>query len=309
MAPNILHLDDVEPLDLARGPLAGHRQRLGAAAGAARAGLSRYVLGPGERPMPVHVHADEEELFYVVAGAGVSWQDGRTWRVQAGDLLVHLPGGAAHAIVAGDEGMEVLAFGAGSDTGMTWLPRAQAWWMGPRWLPDDGPSPFAKEVEAGPLERPEPEAGPPPASARLAEVPEKATDRPGYRERWRDLGRAAGSVACGVKHCVLEAGQLSSPPHWHSGEEEAFLVLAGGGEVLLDEVPHPVRPGSLIWCPPDTGVGHALRAGPDGMTYLAFGTRVAGEFVFYPRSGKVNLGHRLIFRPELLDYFDGEELD
>ena len=36
--------------------------------------------GAGERAMPVHVHADEEELFYVVAGDGVSWQDGRVHR-------------------------------------------------------------------------------------------------------------------------------------------------------------------------------------------------------------------------------------
>jgi hypothetical protein len=26
-------------------------------------------MGPGERAMPVHLHADEEELFYVLGGA------------------------------------------------------------------------------------------------------------------------------------------------------------------------------------------------------------------------------------------------
>ena len=30
--------------------------------------------------MPVHVHADEEELFYVLDGEGLSWQDGRAYR-------------------------------------------------------------------------------------------------------------------------------------------------------------------------------------------------------------------------------------
>ena len=48
----LCHWDDVPVTDLARGELAGRRRRLGAAAGAPRLGLSRYDLGPGERPMP-----------------------------------------------------------------------------------------------------------------------------------------------------------------------------------------------------------------------------------------------------------------
>ena len=83
---NLIHFDDVDPIVIDRGPLRGTRYRLGAAAGATRAGLSRYVLGPGERAMPVHVHADEEEHFHVLSGSGLSWQDGRTYAVAAGRL-------------------------------------------------------------------------------------------------------------------------------------------------------------------------------------------------------------------------------
>ena len=46
--------------------------------------------------MPVHVHADEEELFYVLDGEGLSWQDGRTYAVRAGDCVLHRPGAEAH---------------------------------------------------------------------------------------------------------------------------------------------------------------------------------------------------------------------
>ena len=58
MHPNLVHWDDVDELVIDRGPLQGRRRRLGAAAGATRIGLSRYELGPGQRAMPVHVHAD-----------------------------------------------------------------------------------------------------------------------------------------------------------------------------------------------------------------------------------------------------------
>lgn len=73
---------------------------------------------------PNLVHADEEELLYIVAGAGLSWQDRKAWHVRAGDLLVHLPQGAAHAIVAGEEGMEVLAFGTRRPGEFAWFPRS-----------------------------------------------------------------------------------------------------------------------------------------------------------------------------------------
>src|SRR5947209_1828884 len=103
----LAHWDDVEWTRIDRGPLQGERQRLGAAAGATRAGLSRYRMRPGERAMPVHVHADEEELFYVLGGIGLSWQDGRTHRVTAGDCICHRAGAEAHTIVAGGEELAV----------------------------------------------------------------------------------------------------------------------------------------------------------------------------------------------------------
>jgi uncharacterized cupin superfamily protein len=254
------------------------------------------------------VHADEEEHFYVLAGSGLSWQDGWTYRVQAGDLLVHPAQGAAHTIVGGDDALDVLAFGTGSDTGMTWLPRARAWWMGPHWLPDDAPNPFAQEAAAGPLELPEPEPGRPPHSASIADTPPGRTETPGYRETWRTLGEAAGSSLAGLNYNELEPGQMPCPQHIHSAEEECFVVLAGGGEALLGDETYPLRPGSVLWRPPASGVGHGLRAGPSGMTYLGFGTRRRGEWVYYPRSKKVSVrGSGVMFRVEPLDYFDGEE--
>jgi hypothetical protein len=36
-------------------------------------------------------------------------------------------------------------------------------------------------------------------------------------------------------------------------------------------------------------VPHSIRAGADGITYLAYGTRVAGDSVYYPEQGKIRL--------------------
>src|SRR6187200_286226 len=144
------HLDDVAPEAIDRGDLRGTRWRLGAAAGARRTGLSRYRLAAGQRAMPVHVHGDEEEIFHVLSGAGLSWQDGRAYAVEEGDTILHPAGGAPHTIFGAGDGLDVLAYSSGSDSGLTWLPRAGAMWAGPRWLPLDGPHPFAAEAAAGP---------------------------------------------------------------------------------------------------------------------------------------------------------------
>src|SRR3954469_14148015 len=88
-------------------------------------------VAPGARSTPVHVHADEEELFYVLAGDGVSWQDCRAHPVGAGESVVHRARAAAQTPAGAGDGLDVLAFGSGSRVGLTWLPRARAWWSGP----------------------------------------------------------------------------------------------------------------------------------------------------------------------------------
>ncbi len=46
---------------------------------------------------------------------------------------------------------------------------------------------------------------------------------------------------------------------------------------------------------------------PDGMTFLAYGTRKANDVCYYPRSNKIYFrGLGLIARLEDLDYDDGE---
>jgi uncharacterized cupin superfamily protein len=303
----LAHWEDVDWIAIDRGPLRGTRQRLGAAAGTGRAGLSRYRMAPGERAMPVHVHADEEELFYVLAGAGLSWQDGQSYRVGAGDCLVHLAGGAAHTLLAGNESLEVLAFSSGSDTGMTWLPRAGAWWMGPRWLPSDGPNPFVLEAQAGELELSDPEPERPPTIVGLADVESEPMVHGAVNSRWRDLGIAAGSVLSGINHIEVAAGAQSAPFHCHGAEEELFVVLGGDGRLRLGEESHPVRAGHIVARPPGTRVAHQFIAGDDGLTMLAWGTRVANDVIWYPDSGKVALrGVGIRGRIEPLDYWDGE---
>ena len=303
----VIHWDDVEAREIEGDQLRGTRWRLGAAAGARATGVSRYRLAAGQRAMPVHVHADEEEIFYVLDGEGLSWQDGRVYPVRTGDCILHRAGAEAHTILGAGEGLDVLAFGSGSSTGLTWLPRAQAWWNGPHWLPHDGPNPFAAEDAAGPLELPAPESERPPTILALADAPIRQADNGDVVRVRHEFGDALDSRASGLGLLVIAPGSLSYPPHCHSAEEELFVVLEGEGVVLLGDAEHPVRAGSVVARPPGTGVAHAFRAAEGSLSVLAYGTQEPNDIAYYPRSGKVSLrGINAIFHVTKVDYWDGE---
>jgi uncharacterized cupin superfamily protein len=99
----VTHWDEVEGVITDVGDLRGTWRRLGRAAGTIGVGANRIDLPPGGRSTPVHTHTAEEEIFFVLGGSGVSWQDGHTYRVAPGDCLLHAVGsqatGLKHATV------------------------------------------------------------------------------------------------------------------------------------------------------------------------------------------------------------------
>ena len=101
---------------------------------------------------------------------------------------------------------------------------------------------------------------------------------------------------------------MGAPPHCHGAEEELFVVLEGGGTLLVGDEELSIRPGHVVARPAGTGVAHAFTAGPDGLTFLAYGPREPNDICYYPRSNKIYFcGVGVITRVERLDYWDGEE--
>ena len=94
----IVQMEDAPRRDVDAGPMGGTWWDIGQAGGSVTTGLRRIQVTPGRRATPAHAHDAEEEIFYVLAGAGLSWQDGRTCRVGKGDCIVHPAGGPAHTL-------------------------------------------------------------------------------------------------------------------------------------------------------------------------------------------------------------------
>jgi uncharacterized cupin superfamily protein len=275
--------------EFAVGHIKGVWRNLGGEAGSRTVGLRRIEIAPEHFSTPAHDHGAEEEVFFVLAGDGLLWQDGSTCAVAAGDCLVHRPRRGAHTLRAGAEGMDVLVFGQRRDPAMTALPRAGVAWSFPQWVAlKEGESPFALEAAVGAPECPPPGERPANVVA-LADAPAILDGRA------RRLAAAAGAQATGLNHVTLPAGGEGAPAHCHSLEEELFVVLEGDGELELWErgaqepTTHALVEGDVISRPAGTGVAHAIRPGAAGITYLAYGTREPNDMCFYPRSGRVSL--------------------
>jgi uncharacterized cupin superfamily protein len=322
----ISHWDEVEWVRRERGHIAAAWQSL-TGESSRWVGLQRIRVDPGRWATPLHLEASEEEIFFVLAGEGVSVQwDGEreeAYAIGAGDCLVHLALEHAHTLYAGPAGLEVLAFGERHYAANTLLPRAGVSWLGPTWVLQGAPEdhPWAREAAAGP-----PDIGVlAPRPSRIVNVDAvEPTERRGatVTRSSRDLGSAAGSLKTGLDLYDVAPEMLMNPPHAHSAEEEIYVVLDGEG--VLERWPHPraasqpgfsgaleehaVRAGSVIAQPAGSGRALSLRAGSDGLRVLAYGTREPNDITFYPRSGKISFrGVGVIGRIEPLAYWDGED--
>jgi uncharacterized cupin superfamily protein len=283
------HWDEAEWHAERVGPMRGRWQDLGEAAGSVHVGAVRAQIEPGGQTSPVHRHGAEEEIFHVLAGDGLSYQDEHAYEVRAGDVIVHLASAEAHTLVAGEAGIEAIAFGPRILVEATHLPRAGVVRIQETWVEAPGGAhPWEREAAAGPLELPEPSPRPPTIAA-LDDVPATERRRDAGDMVVRDAGRALGSVFTGLRHLVVAPGAESYPPHCHSAEEELFVVLAGAGVVQLGDDEHPIRAGSIVSRPAGTGVAHHFAAGDEGLTLLAYGTRDTRDIAYYPRSGEVFL--------------------
>jgi uncharacterized cupin superfamily protein len=307
----LAHWDEVERERRDIGDIRATFRALGEAAGADAVGVSLIDVEPGCRPGPVHQHGSEEEIFFVLAGSGLAWLDGAVHEIGVGDTVVYLASGPEHTVIAGPDGLSVLAYGENHEPALTRLPRAGMIRRGGLWLEASPDDPLEREAAAGPLEPPEPTPRPPCIVAlEDVELEEETAGDVSVRER--DMARAAGSVRSGLRHDVIPPGKLNCPPHWHSAEHELFVILEGGGTLLLYdnhgdvEEEHALRAGHCVSCPAGMRLAHAMRAGDDGLTYLAYGTRESNEIVYYPRSKKAWLG-RVMVRLDLVDdYWEGE---
>jgi quercetin dioxygenase-like cupin family protein len=102
----------------------------------------------------------------------------------------------------------------------------------------------------------------------LLEVADSVGDRaPGIEGRF---GRKhMDSRDLGISHFRYAAHVRSPAAHSHREQEEAYVVVAGSGRVLLDDQLQDLQQWDLVRVAPE--VVRAFEAGPDGLDIIAVG--------------------------------------
>lgn len=78
--------------------------------------------------------------------------------------------------------------------------------------------------------------------------------------RWyRRLAPLGGLTEFGASHVVLKPGAWSSQRHWHDGEDELLVMLAGEAVLVEDQGRTVLRPGDVCAWPKGVPNGHHLR--------------------------------------------------
>ena len=241
-------------------------QQLGDAAGATTVGLNLVKVAPGRLPTPPHSHGASEELFFVLAGDGLAWQDDARPRGAARRLRDPPADELEHTFVAGGDGPRV----PGVRHSASDRDRLAAALAG---------DPFRLAVGRGAGRRSVGRGGAV-AAAGGGRAGRPATEHPERRRGgargaaaacaacWRPASAAAGRPALGA----AGAGPNRIAAALHSEEEELFVILDGIATLQL--WPSPVaetrgvarediemRAGHVVARPPGSGSPTRSRPG------------------------------------------------
>jgi quercetin dioxygenase-like cupin family protein len=106
------------------------------------------------------------------------------------------------------------------------------------------------------------------AIVNLLEVEDSVGERaPGIEGRF--ARKHLDSRDLGVSHFRYAANVRSPVGHSHREQEEAYVVVAGSGRVLLDDEAHDLKQWDVVRVSPE--VVRAFEAGPEGLDIIAVG--------------------------------------
>ena len=144
----------------------------------------------------------------------------------------------------------------------------------------------------------------------LDDVPLREDSGPGnYTVLEGEIGFLLGAERLGYRVAQLEPGMSFCPMHWHTAEEELFIIWSGEPKLLTPRGDVQLRKGDCIAFPRgEIGAHKVLNDGSTLATILMISNVDAGDTCFYPDSKKLLVeAADLIVRSEpALDYFDGE---
>jgi uncharacterized cupin superfamily protein len=144
----------------------------------------------------------------------------------------------------------------------------------------------------------------------LDELPFRLETGPAnYDAEDAEIGLLLGADKLGYRATRLAPGAAFCPVHWHTAEEELFIVWEGTPTIESPSGSKRLRPGDLIAFPTREFGAHKLVNKSDTPAVLILIANTSPyDVCFYPESKKllVEATDTLVRSEPLLDYYDGE---
>lgn len=99
---------------------------------------------------------------------------------------------------------------------------------------------------------------------------------------YRRLGPASKLVDFGVSHVTLKPGAWSGQRHWHAGEDEFLVMIAGAAVLVDDDGRAPLKPGDCLAYPKGDPNGHHIVNDSDTDCVFVVVGRPAASDCYYP---------------------------
>jgi uncharacterized cupin superfamily protein len=143
---------------------------------------------------------------------------------------------------------------------------------------------------------------------------ESAAGPEGFRARSAQLGPRLGASLLGMTVYDLPPGESICPYHFHWGDEEWLIVVAGAPTLRAAEGERTLEAGDVVCFPVGPDGAHRVgNAGGETVRVALFSNRHEFGIVEYPDSDKIGIWGRkdealdhIIRRSPELDYWDGE---
>jgi len=120
------------------------------------------------------------------------------------------------------------------------------------------------------------------------------------------VGRELGAELLGCGLYDLPPGERTWPYHYHLGNEEWLIVVAGRPTLRTPEGERELEPGDVAAFPEGEAGAHDLANPTQENARVAIFSTLRRGSVVYPDSGKVGAGGRYFRVADAVDYWDGE---
>jgi uncharacterized cupin superfamily protein len=145
------------------------------------------------------------------------------------------------------------------------------------------------------------------------------SDRAGFAWRRAQLADQAGSERLGASLYELEPGSAPFPLHYHHGNEELLVVIAGSPSLRTPASERELATGEVVAFPVgERGAHQVVNRSSEPARVLIVSEMNAPDVVVRPESGKLSAftrppggsgagGHDVFFQRDAAEFWDGED--